>query len=84
MKTLYESILDDEDVIIKDAQFDDIFIHTIISKQDNIPYMRFMDRINDKYLDEIIDYFPSLKKTGYKFEFSAERIEYNRGNELFG
>lgn len=82
MKTLYESILDDEDVIIKDTKFDDIFIHILISKQDNIPYMRFMDRINDKYLDEIIDCFPSLKKSGYKFEFGAERIEYNKGNRI--
>ena len=44
--------------------------------------MRFMDRINDKYLDEIIDYFPSLKKSGYKFEFCAERIEYNNRDRI--
>ena len=84
MKTLYESILDDEDVLIGGVKssINDIFAYVQVSKLHNIPYMKFMDELNDKYIDSVIDNFPSLKKSGYKFEFNAERKTYNNGKRI--
>lgn len=84
MKSLYESILDDEDVLIGDVKssINDIFTYILFSKNSGIPYMKFMDELNDKYIDSVIDKFPSLKKSGYKFEFNAERKTYNNGKRV--
>ena len=84
MKSLYESILDDEDILINDVKksANDIFTYIQVSKLHNIPYMKFMDELNDKYIDSVIDNFPSLKKSGYKFEFNSERKTYNSGKRI--
>ena len=81
---IYESILDDEDVLIDDVKKSakDIFTYIQASKLHDIPYMKFMDELNDKYIDSVIDNFPSLKKSGYKFEFNSERKTYNSGKRI--
>lgn len=83
MKSLYESILDDEDILIQDIKksTNDIFTYILLSKLDNISWGNFIDKV-DKYVDEIILYFPSLKKSKYKFEFNLERGEYNKGKRI--
>ena len=84
MKSLYESILDDEDDLIGDVKktIDNVFTYIQVSKYIDTPYMKFMDELNDKYIDDFIDNFPSLKKSGYKFEFNSERKTYNNGKRI--
>lgn len=81
---IYESILDDEDVLIDDVKksANDIFTYIQASKLHDIPYMKFMDELNDKYIDSVIDNFPSLKKSGFNFEFNSERKTYNNGKRI--
>jgi hypothetical protein len=83
MKSLYESILDDEDVLIGDVKssINDIFTYILFSKNSGISWGKFMDKLNE-YVDEIISYFPSLKKSKYKFEFNSERKTYNEGKRI--
>ena len=83
MKSLYESILDDEDILLGDVKktIDNIFVYILSSTVNDISWWDFMDGL-DKYTDEIISYFPSLKKTKYKFEFNSERKTYNDGRRI--
>ena len=78
---IYESILDDEDVLIDDVKksVDDIFTYILTSTNRNIHYKKFRDELNHKYIDSVIDNFPSLKKSGYKFEFNSA---YNGDNRV--
>jgi hypothetical protein len=83
MKTLYESILDDEDILINDVKktIDNIFVYILSSTVNGMSWWDFMDGL-DKYTDEIISHFPSLKKSKYKFEFNSERKTYNDGKRI--
>lgn len=82
-KYINESLLDDEDILIDNTKqtIDNPFACILISKQNNIPWIKFMDKMNE-YVDDILDNFPSLKKTKYNFEFNSERAPYKEGRRI--
>lgn len=82
-KYINESLLDDEDILIDNTKqtIDNPFAYILISKQNNIPWIKFMDKMNE-YVDDILDNFPSLKKTKYNFEFNSERKLYKEGKRI--
>jgi hypothetical protein len=80
MKSLYESILDDEDVLIGDVKktIDNIFTYIATHyKEYESKYIKFLSYIEDNYIEDIYNAFPSIKKTGYKLNMSSPRGIHN-------
>lgn len=82
-KYISESLLDDEDILIDNTKqtIDNPFACILASKQNNMPWIKFMDKMNE-YVDDILDNFPSLKKTKYNFEFNSEKEPYKGGRRI--
>lgn len=80
MKSLYESILDDEDVLIGDVKktIDNVFTYIAAHyKEYESKYIKFSSCIEDNYIEDIYNAFPSIKKTGYKLNMDAVRGIHN-------
>ena len=80
MKTLYESILDDEDVLITNTKktIDNVFTYIAAHyKEYESKYIKFASYIEDNYIEDIYNAFPSIKKTGYKLNMDAVRGIHN-------